>query len=141
MLFALASLGLPGLGNFVGEFLILVGAYPVSRAWTIVAALGLIAAAVYALWVVQKAFHGAMDKNTPAMKDLTLRETATLGVMMVAIVWIGLYPQPILNTLKPTVSTLIKTSPVQSTEAPSNAFTFQSSRWLQTKHGDDHAVR
>ena len=57
MLFALASLGLPGLGNFIGEFLILFGVYPAYPVAAVFAALGLVAASIYALWIVQHTFH------------------------------------------------------------------------------------
>jgi NADH-quinone oxidoreductase subunit M len=99
MVFALASLGLPGLGNFVGEFLILIGAYPVNRLLTILAALGLVSATVYSLWIMQKVFHGT-DNAKQQIRDLSKRETVTLGAMMVFLVWLGLYPQPVFKTTR-----------------------------------------
>jgi NADH-quinone oxidoreductase subunit M len=100
MVFALASLGLPGMGNFVGEFLILLGAYPISRPLTILAALGLVSATVYSLWIMQQAFHGK-DKESQHIRDLSKRETAILGAMMVLLLWLGLYPQPVFKTTRP----------------------------------------
>jgi NADH-quinone oxidoreductase subunit M len=105
MVFALASLGLPGLGNFIGEFLILMGAYPVSPLLTVLAALGLVSATVYSLWIVQRVFHGPA-KVQPRIRDLTVRETATLGAMVAALLWLGLYPQPVFRTVRPVVSRL-----------------------------------
>jgi NADH-quinone oxidoreductase subunit M len=99
MVFALASLGLPGMGNFVGEFLILIGAYPINRPMTILAALGLVSATVYSLWIMQQAFHGT-DKEKRHIRDLSKRETATLGSMMVLLLWLGLYPQPVFKTTR-----------------------------------------
>jgi NADH-quinone oxidoreductase subunit M len=105
LLFALALLGLPGLGNFVAEFLILLGAYQVNVTLTILAALGLIASAIYALWMVQQAFHGSNTANWK-LPDLGGREVLTMAVMIAIIVWLGLYPQPILNTAKPALDQL-----------------------------------
>ncbi len=97
MVFVLASLGLPGLGNFVGEFLILFGAYKVSVAAAIVATIGIVFATVYSLWIMQRVFQGPKAKGL-TMADLTPRETLTLGVLVAAIVWLGLYPRPVLHT-------------------------------------------
>jgi NADH-quinone oxidoreductase subunit M len=96
---------LPGLGNFIGEFLILLGAYRVSVPLTACAALGLISAAIYSLWVVQKTFHGERSDRRP-ITDLSLREMAVFASLIAAIVWIGLYPQPLLNTAKPALDAL-----------------------------------
>lgn len=97
LFFGLASLGLPGLGNFVGEFLVLMGAYHVSITLTAIAATGLVIATMYALWMVQRTFFGARPDERK-IPDLALREMAVMGVMMASLVWIGMYPQPILNT-------------------------------------------
>ncbi len=103
MFFALASLGLPGLGNFVGEFLVLVGAYDSAPVWTILAAFGLVAATVYSLWIMQRVFHG-QKSNHAGMTDLGIHYVAVLAAMVIILVWLGLYPQPVLNTSKPTVT-------------------------------------
>ncbi len=100
MFFAIASLGLPGLGNFVGEFLVLLGAYRVSIPLTAIAAVGLVTAAIYSLVLVQKAFHG-VNRERWVLADLTPREMSTLAAMVVIIVWLGLYPQPVLDTTAP----------------------------------------
>jgi len=97
MFFAMASLGLPGTGNFVGEFLVLIGAYRVNAAIAAVATVGLVAATVYALWLVGRAFHGPMLRERK-MLDLGVREIAVLGVMMVALLWLGFFPQTLLDT-------------------------------------------
>jgi NADH-quinone oxidoreductase subunit M len=110
MAFALASLGLPGMGDFVGEFLILVGSYPVSRPATILAALGLVSAAVYALWMIQRTFHGRADEAR-RVPDLTKRETAILASLLAVLLWLGLYPQPVLKTTRPAVEHLRQIGP------------------------------
>jgi NADH-quinone oxidoreductase subunit M len=105
MVFALASLGLPGLGNFVAEFLTLVGSYQASPSLTVLATLGLVVATVYALSLMQRAFHGP---NTAAWRlpDLTPRDMAIMTALIVAIVWLGLYPQPILDAAGPALQSL-----------------------------------
>jgi len=108
LLFSLASLGLPGLGNFVGEFLVLLGSYRVSITATVAAALGLITAVVYALWMVQRVFQGP---NTGGWKlvDLTGREMIMSGALAVGIFWLGLFPQPVLNTVSSSIRYLEET--------------------------------
>ena len=96
LFFAIASLGLPGLGNFVGEFLVLLGAYRVSVPLTVVAAAGLVTAAIYALVLVQKAFHGP-NRGHWVLADLAPREMSALAAMVAIIVWFGLYPPPVLD--------------------------------------------
>jgi NADH-quinone oxidoreductase subunit M len=105
LFFAIASLGLPGLGNFVGEFLVLLGAWRVSIVWTTIAALGLITAVVYALALVQRTFHGENTRGW-RISDCSIRETASLGTMAAIIVWLGVHPQPVLDTSSATMSTL-----------------------------------
>ncbi len=105
MVFALASLGLPGFGNFVAEFMVLFGTYRVNAIATVFAATGLIFSAIYALWMVQRAFQGE-PRETWTMPDLSVRETGMMTAMIIAIFWLGLYPNPVLNTTGPTLSTL-----------------------------------
>jgi NADH-quinone oxidoreductase subunit M len=99
MVFALASLGLPGLGNFVAEFLILVGVWEVSRWAAVLGAVGLVFAAVYSLWIVQRAFQGP-NAHDWRVKDLGARELGAFGAMMAALVALGFYPQPVIDTAK-----------------------------------------
>ena len=108
MLFALASLGLPGLGNFVGEFLVLFGTYRVSIPLTVLATVGIVFATVYSLWIVQRAFHGPR-REYPKLPDLSPREVGIMGLMIVAIIALGLAPQPVLNTTRTAVENVIQT--------------------------------
>jgi NADH-quinone oxidoreductase subunit M len=103
LVFAMASLGLPGLGDFVGEFLVLLGAYRANVSLTVVATLGLLAATLYGLRFAQSAFQGPNPHHWK-LPDLRLRESAVLGLMMALLLWIGLYPQPILNTIRPSLA-------------------------------------
>jgi NADH-quinone oxidoreductase subunit M len=103
--FILAAMGLPGLGNFVGEFLILRGTYAVAPAVAIFAAIGLIPAALYSLIAIQRAFHGPADA-TRAQPDFGLRENAMMLALAAAIIWLGVYPQPILDVTAPSLQNL-----------------------------------
>jgi NADH-quinone oxidoreductase subunit M len=96
MFFAIASLGLPGLGNFIGEFLILLGTYQVRPAFAVVAALGVITAAAYALILVQRTFHGP-PLAPVAAPDLRARHLAVMAALIAAIIWLGVYPQPVFD--------------------------------------------
>lgn len=105
MFFALASLGLPGLGNFVAEFLVLAGLYAENPGFAVLAALGMITAAIYSLWLIQRAFQGVPDEAR-AMADFGAREMAAMTVMMVALVWLGLHPQPVFDLAQPVLDGL-----------------------------------
>jgi len=105
MFFAMASLGLPGLGNFVAEFLILVGVWQVSHWAAVLGAVGLVFATVYALWMMQRAFQGE-ETHSWSFADLTRREVGMLGAMIVALVLLGFWPQPLITTAKQTVTGL-----------------------------------
>ncbi|MCX7011843.1 MAG: NADH-quinone oxidoreductase subunit M [Candidatus Sumerlaeota bacterium] len=107
MFFAMASLGLPGLGNFIAEFLVLLGAYHVSVWMTALAGIGLVGATIYSLSLMQRAFHGPAEEAW-SFADLSAREWAVLGAMAAALVWLGLYPQPVLHAAAPIVESLEK---------------------------------
>ncbi|BBO18053.1 NADH-quinone oxidoreductase subunit M [Candidatus Brocadia pituitae] len=107
LLFSLASLGLPGLGNFVAEFLILAGSYQVSIGLTIFAASGLIASTLYSLMIMQKVFYGK-KKKVWNIKDLGVREMIMMGAMIVVIVWLGVFPQTFLNTARSSVNNILQ---------------------------------
>jgi len=106
MLFVMASLGLPGLGNFVGEFLVLMGVFQTSPVTSILGTAGLVFATIYSLAIIQRAFHGEQSERWHP-NDLTVREMSILGVMIVVIVWLGLYPQPVFGTVLPALQQLI----------------------------------
>jgi len=105
MFFAMASLGLPGLGNFVGEFLVLAGSFRVSVAITVAATLGLVGATVYSLWIIQHAFHGPLPEGR-SLPDLVPRELLIFASMVLVLVWLGLYPQPVLEMAESALSSL-----------------------------------
>jgi NADH-quinone oxidoreductase subunit M len=97
MIFAMASLGLPGFGNFVAEFLILVGLFKTTVVWAVLATLGLVASTIYALRIVQKVFQGKQEKEWK-IEDFNIREMFVMGSLVVTLVWVGIYPRPVLFT-------------------------------------------
>lgn len=96
LFFSVAALGLPGLGNFVGELLVLQGGYRVSAGTAAAAALGLIVAPIYSLILMQRVFQGARQE-AHRLPDCSARELATFGVLMLGTLWLGLSPQPVLK--------------------------------------------
>lgn len=109
MLFTLAAVGLPGLGAFVGEFLIFVGAFQVHQAATAIAVTSIIFGAAYMLWWLQRAFFGPVVHEAIArMPDLSLREGALLAPIVVAIIGLGVFPQPMLAAINPTAVDYLK---------------------------------
>ncbi len=105
LVFALASLGLPGFGNFVAEFMVLLGSYRTHTMITVIAATGLVLAAIYSLWIVQNVFHGKKQEGLKLV-DLSSRETGMMAMMVIVILWLGLYPRPVLKTVEPVLHTL-----------------------------------
>ncbi|WP_226648515.1 NADH-quinone oxidoreductase subunit M [Microbulbifer variabilis] len=109
LFFAVASLGLPGLGNFVAEFTVLVGSFRTNHWMTALAAIGLIGAALYALLMMQKVFFGKLNKRLEKpireheATDLNIRESCALLTLAALLVFIGLHPQPIFNIAEQTV--------------------------------------
>ncbi|MDQ1402153.1 MAG: NADH-quinone oxidoreductase subunit [Actinomycetota bacterium] len=107
MVVMLSSIGLPGLNGFVGEFLILLGTFLTHRWWAVVATTGVILAAVYLLWAYQRVFHGEPTGDNATMTDMTWAERAVMAPLVVAIVFLGVYPKPVLDRINPSVSQLM----------------------------------
>jgi NADH-quinone oxidoreductase subunit M len=106
ILFTFASIGLPGLNGFVGEFMIMVGSFATRQWWTVVAASGVILAAVYLLWAFQQTFHGTPDPDKAVEHDLRFGEVVVLVPLVVLIFLIGLYPRPVIDRIEPSVEIL-----------------------------------
>jgi NADH-quinone oxidoreductase subunit M len=107
LLFVMASLGLPGLGNFIAELLILNGTFPVHPVISVIATLGLVASTLYALRLMQKVFLGKEERHW-AIPDLDVRELLMLGSLVVVLVFMGLFPNAVLRVSKPPVQTIIE---------------------------------
>jgi NADH-quinone oxidoreductase subunit M len=109
LLVTFSSIGLPGLNGFVGEFLILLGAFSVTPGWTALAATGLILGAVYMLWMVRRVIFGPLTKpENQNLRDLDGRELLILAPIVALIIVMGVYPQPFLDRMKPSVDLTLK---------------------------------
>jgi NADH-quinone oxidoreductase subunit M len=105
----LGSIGLPGLSGFVGEFLVLVGAFGESRAWAAVAGLGVVLGAVYMLWLVQRFLLGPLtNPKNATLGDLTAREGVVLAPVIAAIVLLGVAPHVVLRRSEASVAALVR---------------------------------
>jgi NADH-quinone oxidoreductase subunit M len=93
------------MGDFVGEFLVLLGSYRISAAITVVASLGILASTFYALRMVQRAFLGP-NSHSLRLPDLEPREGFMMTAMIAGLLWLGLNPQPVLNSFAPALDNL-----------------------------------
>ena len=104
----LSSIGLPGLNGFIGEFLILVGAFKVSWVWAVFAVTGIVLGAAYMLWLFQRTMFGpVVHESNKGLLDLNLREAMTLIPLVILFFWIGLYPAPFLKAMEPSVQKVV----------------------------------
>lgn len=103
----LSSIGLPGLNGFVGEFLVLLGGFSAHRWWAVVATAGVILAALYLLWAYQRVFHGPAAGDNEDMRDLTAWEGLMLLPLLAGIVFLGVFPKPMLERMEPAVDALV----------------------------------
>jgi NADH-quinone oxidoreductase subunit M len=107
---SLSSIGLPGTNGFVGEFLVLIGAFQTYPIPTLVATAGVIVAAMYLLPALQRVIYNKLDKSeNEKLPDLSLRELAVLVPLLAGIFWIGIYPKPILERMEPAARHFIDT--------------------------------
>jgi NADH-quinone oxidoreductase subunit M len=109
VIFALSSLGLPGTNSFVGEFLVLIGTFLWNKVAAVVASLGVILAAAYLLWMVQRvAFGPTAGHSALRLSDLNWREMTIMVPLIVLVFWIGLFPNPLLRVMHTSVDHLIE---------------------------------
>ena len=98
----LSSIGLPGTNGFVGEFLVLLGAFRAQPLWAVLAATGVILSACYMLWMFQRVMFGPVTHaENEDVKDLTLRERLVFAPLIILIVWMGVMPQPFIDRVQP----------------------------------------
>lgn len=103
-----AALGLPGLSGFVSEALVFLGAFPVYRAVTIASALGIVIGAAYVLWLLQRVFLGERNPKYDNLPEISRRELATLVPLAAIVIWVGVYPMPVLDLMRVTLNNLIQ---------------------------------
>jgi len=103
----LSSIGVPGLNGFVGEFLVLIGTFITHRWYAVVGATGVILAALYLLWAYQRVFHGEPEGDNATMPDMSWKERWVMLPLLVAIVFLGVYPKPVLSRIEPSVDAVL----------------------------------
>jgi len=108
LFFTMASIGLPGTANFVGEILVLAGAFKVETWVAFVAATGMILGAAYMLWLYRRVMLGELTKNDlKDILDLNKREAFTFIPLLLLTIWLGIYPAPVLDVLAPAIDKLL----------------------------------
>ncbi len=118
LIITMSSIGLPTLNGFIGEFLILIGAFHHSWVWALFAASGIVLGAAYMLWLYQRVFFGELaNEKNKELKDLNLREQWTIIPLIVMAFWIGLYPKPFFDRMRPTVDRVMERVSVALPEA------------------------
>jgi NADH-quinone oxidoreductase subunit M len=109
VLFAMANCGLPGTAGFVGEWMVILGAVQYNFWIALAAATTLIFGAAYTLWMVKRVYFGDVaNDNVKALQDINGREFLMLGVLAVAVLWMGLYPKPFTDVMQVSVTELLK---------------------------------
>ncbi len=104
-----SSMGLPGLNGFVGEFLILVGAFEANKIYAGIAVIGVILGAAYMLWLFQRMMFGPLDKpENQKITDMNRREIAYMAPLIVFMFWIGLFPKPFIRVMEPAVAKIVQ---------------------------------
>jgi NADH-quinone oxidoreductase subunit M len=103
----LSSIGVPGLNGFPGEFLALLGAFSGARWWGVVAVSGVILAALYLLWAYQRVFHGPVTEGNESFRELRLTEGLVIAPLLFLIVFLGIFPAPMLDRIEPSVRALV----------------------------------
>lgn len=106
---SLSSAGLPGLNNFVGEFLTLMGGFAYSPVYGAVAAIGVILGAAYLLWLVERVFFGPIThESNKTLQDLVPREIALLVPLIITMIWLGVYPRTLLDPVQGSIATFLQ---------------------------------
>jgi NADH-quinone oxidoreductase subunit M len=102
-----AALGLPGLSGFVAEYLVFTGSFATLPVATIFAAFGVVLTAAYLLWMLRRSFYGPLNMKWDWLTDASVREAFPLVALAVVILFVGIYPQPIINLLTPSLQQLL----------------------------------
>jgi NADH-quinone oxidoreductase subunit M len=146
----LSSIGLPGLNGFVGEFLILLGSFTSARWWSVVAAAGVILAALYLLWAYQRTFHGEPDEDNAGFAEMGLKEGLVMAPLIGLIVFLGVYPKPMLERIEPSVKALVhhvedhsdfEEPEVNQTGREAREETYREAEEHESDHGGGHGAK
>ncbi len=104
----MSDIGLPGLNGFIGEFLVLIGTFVTHRWWAVVASTGIIFMAIYLLWAYQRVFNGPARAINAGIRDMSWAERVAVAPLLAGIIFIGIYPQPLLSRIQPAVNHLVQ---------------------------------
>jgi NADH-quinone oxidoreductase subunit M len=105
----LSSIGVPGTNGFIGEFLVLIGSYRTQPIFAVIAATAVIFAAAYLLWALQRIIYNPLTKpENKSLLDLNWREIGLLVPLIFAIIWLGVYPKPVLEKTQAAASRLVR---------------------------------
>jgi NADH-quinone oxidoreductase subunit M len=117
-----SSIGVPGTNGFVGEFLVLIGAYKTQPVFAVIATTAVIISAGYLLWAIQRILFNPLDKPENAhISDLNGRELALMAPIIAAIIWLGVYPAPVLRRMQPAAEKFVQMAgSVRPYQAPRN---------------------
>ena len=109
VLFAMANAGLPGTSGFVGEFMVILGALQANFWYAFLAAMTLIVGAAYTLWMVKRVFWGpVINPDVNKLSDINAREFGILATLAIAVLWMGLYPQPVIEVMHASIANLLE---------------------------------
>ncbi|MGE4267623.1 MAG: NADH-quinone oxidoreductase subunit M [Deferribacterales bacterium] len=108
LVFTMASIGLPSMGAFIGEFLVLVGAFAAFSDWAILAAIGVIFSAVYMLWMFQRVLYQSLNKRWENLADMNLREVIYIFPLLIIVFWVGMYPETFQSYMHASVIKLVE---------------------------------
>ena len=109
VLVALSSIGLPGTNGFIGEFLVLIGAFRTYPILAVIATTGVIFAAAYLLWAIQRILFNPLDNpENLHLTDLNRRELAIMAPLVAAIIWLGVYPAPVLRRMESSARAVVE---------------------------------
>jgi len=114
----LSALALPGMSTFVSEFLVLVGTFTRHKGLAVLATTGIVLAAIYVLYLYQRTFQGAMSARVQKFRDLNVREVAAVAPLLALIVFLGIYPKPVLDVINPAVKATLQDVNYQHDPAP-----------------------
>jgi NADH-quinone oxidoreductase subunit M len=135
MVITLSSIGLPLTNGFVGEFLILLGAFRANPWFGVLAATGVVLGAIYMLWMLQRVFFGPIkNAANEALKDLSVREIAVFAPIIGLIFFMGVYPKPFLSRMEPAVNKFISEVKAKQTTLDNRS---QAHQWIALDDADD----
>jgi NADH-quinone oxidoreductase subunit M len=109
VLFAMANAGLPGTSGFVGEFMVILASFKANFWIAFLAATTLILGAAYTLWMIKRVVFGDIaNKNVAALQDVNQREFLILALLAIAVLGLGLWPDPLVDVMHPTINNLLQ---------------------------------